>query len=107
MRISDWSSDVCSSDLGQEVDADFMLEQRVDAAALHARRRRNEKIAAGDHETAPDILAQAGVGDEIRVPVAHAAGEVFGGVLDGSDAAALPPAFGLTSSFLLPAVHMA
>src|SRR3546814_19098795 len=78
-----------------------MLEQRVDAAALHARRGRNEKIAAGDHETGPDILAQAGVGDEIRVPVAIAADEVFGGVLDGLGADDLAPAFGLILYFHL------
>src|SRR3546814_7024407 len=58
MRISDWSSDVCSSDLqrnqhgdqrraeGRETDrfhpdlADFLVDRRADSAAVHAGRGR-------------------------------------------------------------------
>src|SRR3546814_1326496 len=42
MRISDWSSDVCSSDLGQR-----NVAERANAAARDARRRIHHDIAVG------------------------------------------------------------
>src|SRR3546814_12006385 len=38
MRISDWSSDVCSSDLGAGRRSDAVLEVMADAAVLRQRR---------------------------------------------------------------------
>src|SRR3546814_11696157 len=51
MRISDWSSDVCSSDLGRAVARDGLAQagrQGIDGAALDAGRR--------DHRLAADAF---------------------------------------------------
>src|SRR3546814_6275799 len=71
MRISDWSSDVCSSDLGGEVQA------------LGAGRRHDVGGVAGEEQAAPaqrlgdeaaqggDALLERGAGDEARGDVAR------------------------------------
>src|SRR3546814_4101672 len=50
MRISDWSSDVCSSDLSEKQDRTFCPPQRreFDRALEHGRRRIEQRIAAYD-----------------------------------------------------------
>src|SRR3546814_7026443 len=62
MRISDWSSDVCSSDLGNDVDlfALQFLNHRLNAATLHADAGtdRVDRTVAADHA---DLRARTGV----------------------------------------------
>src|SRR3546814_8058720 len=51
MRISDWSSDVCSSDLGRRQEREG---HREGPPAFHPRRRADERrMAARPHEAAP------------------------------------------------------
>src|SRR3546814_13115568 len=56
MRISDWSSDVCSSDLTEE---EFL--QRTEGSAIrrsgHARWLRNIAVALGNAPTTPEVVA--------------------------------------------------
>src|SRR3546814_10033502 len=52
MRISDWSSDVCSSDLRLDVDIQLRAESRQHPLAMVARRHRfNDARQAGRVET--------------------------------------------------------
>src|SRR3546814_16378731 len=56
MRISDWSSDVCSSDLGKE-----RVRRMMQACGLRARGKRRFKEAtnsAHDLPVAPNLLAR-------------------------------------------------
>src|SRR3546814_15801908 len=81
MRISDWSSDVCSSDLERLVDQAHVAVLQVAQAAvdqLRALRRR----AAGEVVALDQRCAQA------------AAGRVEGNAGDGDAAAHHPPAEG-------------
>src|SRR3546814_2279310 len=70
MRISDWSSDVCSSDLlGAQVDEKFhALRQRIEL---------REKSHAGRHQGGP----QAALGAAARIDVAGLA-QRRGGLVD-------------------------
>src|SRR3546814_3209990 len=71
MRISDWSSDVCSSDLGGRELAvgqsrmapgrDEMIDERRDVAAPVAQRRQRHR----DHvEAVEEILAEPAIGNQ-------------------------------------------
>src|SRR3546814_16457637 len=73
MRISDWSSDVCSSDLRHARDGDVRRDIRIDAAQclvahLPARlvQRRRQGVAGAD-EPARSLLA--GPGDAVLPPL--------------------------------------
>src|SRR3546814_13006482 len=47
MRISDWSSDVCSSDLIRKADVDELVEQRAQRNRAHVKRREKQEIKKG------------------------------------------------------------
>src|SRR3546814_10197287 len=75
MRISDWSSDVCSSDLGQteqgarpgRAGVEFTLAVPGPAVGHHARVRLQHVVLQGDHarlvEKAPGGVETARLGD--------------------------------------------
>src|SRR3546814_6265609 len=69
MRISDWSSDVCSSDLDQD-------QALVDRALLDRQQAQHRGLVEGIAAQAPDCLG--GVGDD-------AAGAQDGGGLGGGE----------------------
>src|SRR3546814_4214596 len=73
MRISDWSSDVCSSDLERGGDQDQAL---VDRALLDRQQAQHRGLVEGIAAQAPDCLG--GVGDD-------AAGAQDGGGLGGGE----------------------
>src|SRR3546814_16334711 len=69
MRISDWSSDVCSSDLAEEVgDGRMEVDAAVRLAAVQVERDREDGQLGGDEQVqqhfAPAELEQA-TGEEI------------------------------------------
>src|SRR3546814_11202902 len=66
MRISDWSSDVCSSDLGQQVLHVVVVDRRVALGAVHLDRDRHVACTLRQQQPAAqgDALAlERGVGD--------------------------------------------
>src|SRR3546814_21046222 len=77
MRISDWSSDVCSSDLGIVHDEGIEVRQRPEDGLGEARRAEREGLAGQplhvavlahvDHRIDADGLAQPGVEGEVAV----------------------------------------
>src|SRR3546814_10736596 len=70
MRISDWSSDVCSSDLDRSLDKRFGVRARDQHIGRDAKRKRPEIARAGD------------IGDRLAVrPALDQCGEsVWGGL---------------------------
>src|SRR3546814_8607434 len=57
MRISDWSSDVCSSDLLRDLAADLLLVQALEVELQAARQHRDQqllRIGGGEQES--DVL---------------------------------------------------
>src|SRR3546814_2136808 len=82
MRISDWSSDVCSSDLHRKPDADHqqaeqyqqpasidsLADLRSYARANHAGRRKNDRAGPFDHARAGMTgKARGGIGPVYRI----------------------------------------
>src|SRR3546814_20710999 len=57
MRISDWSSDVCSSDLAAQDDAGDRLDDRLEADRRVGRVDRDEKTAGKAREGGADAAA--------------------------------------------------
>src|SRR3546814_5016555 len=57
MRISDWSSDVCSSDLAAQDDAGDRLDDRLEADRRVGRVDRDEKTAGKAREGGADAEA--------------------------------------------------
>src|SRR3546814_5339901 len=70
MRISDWSSDVCSSDLQQDAEA---LPQRDPLAIEDACQRHDEDRRGGIDE--PDVGGRGGVGGDVDEGAADAHAE--------------------------------
>src|SRR3546814_1326139 len=80
MRISDWSSDVCSSDLLQSGDR---AQKGGLAAAARAeqgddRARGHVQVDAAQHRLAPELLPEVGDLDGARTAVQHASQRTAG-----------------------------
>src|SRR3546814_12801340 len=75
MRISDWSSDVCSSDLGKDRDEDFAIDF-LDAVLAHRRRSggKAEQVAVEGIDigkVVDALLAIFGAQRELDVATGH------------------------------------
>src|SRR3546814_7383028 len=70
MRISDWSSDVCSSDLPRRIDALLREEARGDLGFVPAARIEPAREAGNDEGLAGQLAVQGhGGGQPLRRPV--------------------------------------
>ena len=54
---------------GDEVRADFVLQQRFDAAPRHARPAADQKLVAGDHQAGVHVVAYRNLGREVGPPL--------------------------------------
>src|SRR3546814_12139462 len=70
MRISDWSSDVCSSDLARRGGRIEMVVDlgRVEARDGHGRKERGEKIGAGLSQLVEDERCTRSLGEDGEPP---------------------------------------
>src|SRR3546814_8988269 len=87
MRISDWSSDVCSSDLGEAKQADvgqqLELQPKQALLTLLARRELSRGAVGGTLEVHVAQAALAALGHQHAVAVArHVADDLVGGDVD-------------------------
>src|SRR3546814_5183110 len=69
MRISDWSSDVCSSDLAVEIEPQPFARRDADMAAIGARDRRMLRVhrQVGDMDDIAGVAAKRDRSEERRV----------------------------------------
>ena len=56
-------------EVGEQVRADFVVQQRLDAVARHRCRRRDEQPIVRDHHARRDVVADFDLGDEARQPL--------------------------------------
>src|SRR3546814_5919476 len=72
MRISDWSSDVCSSDLLRPVDVKFYRQYEIEIGGAQLRRRRRQRARPRDQCQRLAIQRRIGLtrGDVLRQYVA-------------------------------------
>src|SRR3546814_18774892 len=106
MRISDWSSDVCSSDLpvdaGQPFLPDLRAQPLFDRIVTARPEIEIDQFAGTLAQTMADIVA---VDDEIGALLVTAAQNDVGAGMDGVDVVVRPPVELLSAILLYPRHH--